>query len=322
MKDTVRLATLTEHLRTVQGCRPDDEVDYLDSFWNALHRQRVEPATIRHPQDYLGGEGLSIACTQLDLPARQQKALVADWCQALPTLTQVRTLWFHSRVPQELFDAACRLPGLQSLWIKWSGIQHLDALTQRAGSLQQLYLGASASVQSLAPLAGLRGLQWLQLSGIGKVPSLDFCRSLPQLVGLGYTGGDGKPITVPSFEPLAELRQLQWLHLGAVRAADGSLRPLGGLDQLRWLGVANAFDVAQFAWLSTRLPHTLCDWLAPYHRAHRSLFPCRTCKANWRVMTSGKGSKLLCPSCDAPRLAKAVLAFQDAAQAARAAGSG
>jgi hypothetical protein len=104
-----------------------------------------------------------------------------------------------------------------------------------------------------------------------------------------------------------------------VRAADGSLRPLGGLAQLRWRGLANKFDMAQFAWLSTRLPHTLCDWPAPYHRAHRSVFPGHTCKANCWVMTSGKGSKPLCPNCGAPMLAKAVLAFQDAAQAARAA---
>ena len=296
MKDTARLAALTERLRTLQGCRPDDEVDYLPSFWNGLQRQRVEPETLRHPQDYTGGEGLSIACTpagSAGAPAKRRWWPIGARC--CPRSRRCARCGSIPDVPQELFDAACRMPGLQSLWIKWSGIQHLDALPQLAG-LQHLYIGASGQ-RAVARAAGQAcpGCSGLQLSGIGKVPSLEFCRSLPQLVGLGYTGGDGKPIIVPSFEPLAGLRQLQWLHLGSVRAADGSLRPLGDLDQLRWLGLANAFDMAQFAWLSTRLPHTLCDWLGPYHRAHRSLFPCRTCKANWRVMTSGKGKQAAVP---------------------------
>jgi hypothetical protein len=315
-KPNPRHLQLIEQLRSMQGCLAEGERDYLDSYWNTLQRNAAEPTTIRHPHQYAGGDALSIACTQLDLPARQQRALVAEWCDVLPTFGQVRTLWFHSRVPQELFDAACRMPALQGLWIKWSGIQRLDALPQLA-ALRYFHLGSSAAVQSLAPVSAMRALQWLQLSGIAKVPSLEAFAGLTELVGLGYTGGDGKPITVPSFEPLAGLRGLQWLHLGAVRSADGSLRPLGALTALQWLGLANVFDMAQFAWLATRLPDTLCDWLAPYHRAHRSLFPCRTCKANWRVLTSGKGGKLLCPSCDAPALAKAVMAFEDAAASAK-----
>jgi hypothetical protein len=41
-----------------------------------------EPGTVREVADYTGGDTLSIHCTQLDLPARQQRQIVQDWCAA------------------------------------------------------------------------------------------------------------------------------------------------------------------------------------------------------------------------------------------------
>jgi hypothetical protein len=306
------LAQIELALSTLNGCLTDTETRYVDSYWNTLSRTGVEPRSIRTPQEYTGSETLSIVCTQLDMPAKQQRQLVQAWCKALPTFTNVRTLWFHSRVSQALFDAATQLPHLNGLWIKWSGIRSLENI-QHLTSLQYLHIGQSGSIESITPLGSLTQLVWLQMSGIAKSPSLDTLSLLKTLKGLGFTGGDGKPIVMPSLAPLSDLKTLEWLHLGALRVADGSLHPLGALKRLRWLGLPNYFAMREYAWLSTRLPTTACDWLAPFCRYHRSVSPCPKCKANCRVMTTGKGSKMLCPSCDTAQLAKYVLAFESAA---------
>jgi hypothetical protein len=302
------------------GCLPEGVSLTLPSFWGELARASTEPRTIRHPHQFEGGEFLSIACTQTDLPAAAQKALVAQWCALLPTLRGVRVLWLQSKVPQALFDAACRLPGLQSLYLKWNGLQQLDALVE-SPTLRHLHLGSSGGIVSLAPLQALPDLAWFQIANAHKVGTLDDLAGLVQLEGLGFTGGDSQPATVPSLAPLAGLHGLRWLQLGALRAADGSLRPLGGLTGLRWLGLPNQFERAEFAWLSTRLPQTACDWLAPYARFHRSVFPCAVCRRAGRdfcrVMSTGRGSKLLCPHCDAAALARQVAAFEQAVLTAR-----
>ncbi|MBT9487015.1 MAG: leucine-rich repeat domain-containing protein [Rubrivivax sp.] len=303
------------------GALPDGETSTLPSFWGTLARAGTEPRTIRHPQQFEGGEHLSIACTQTDLPATAQKALVAQWCAVLPSLRGVRVLWLQSKVPQALFDAACQLPGLQSLYLKWNGLQQLDALGQ-CPTLRHLHLGASGGIVSVAPLQTLPALAWFQIANAHKIGRLDDLAGLQQLEGLAFTGGDSQPATVPSLAPLAGLQRLRWLQLGALRVGDGSLRPLGSLAGLQWLGLPNHFEQAEFAWLSTRLTQTRCDWLAPFARFHRSVFPCPVCRRAGRdfcrVMTSGRGSKLLCPHCDAAALARQVAAFEHAVLTAHA----
>jgi hypothetical protein len=293
------------------GCLADGESSYEPTPWNEWHRAGREPRSIRSPGQWTGGDALAIACTQTELPAREQRALVAAWCEALPTLGSVRRLWFNSRVPQELFDAACRLPGLQGLWLKWNGLQDIAAAEGHA-TLSHLHLGESSRLASLAPLHRMPALRWFQVDGVRHQPTLEPLRGLAALEGLGFTGGDGKGLEVPSFEPLSGLTGLRWLHLGAVRPADGSLRPLAALTQLRWLGLPNRFEMAEYAALSRVLSTTRGDWLAPFERFHRSVFPCPKCKANGRVMTTGRGSRLLCPDCDAGALAKKVAAWEAA----------
>lgn len=296
------------------GCLPEGESSCEPSVWIRRARDGLEPRPIRSPEQLAGGDALAIDCTQTGLPAREQQALVRAWCERLPALTGLRRLWFVSRVPQDLFDAACRIPGLQGLWLKWNGLQSIAAAAGHA-SLAELHLGSSASLESLEPLQQMPALRWFQVEGTRKVATLEPLRGLVGLEGLGFTGGDGKGLEVPSFEPLAGLTGLRWLHLGAVRPADGSLRPLGGLTGLRWLGLPNRFETVEYAWLSRRLTATKCDWLAPYARFHRSVFPCPKCKANCRVMTAGRRSKLLCPDCDAAALGRHLAAWEQAVAA-------
>ena len=292
-------ARVAEIQREVDARGPQPE----QGFWGVPANRA--PASIQRPAEYAGGDRLAVACTQTGLSAAGQRKLVEAWCEALPTLDKVRVLWLTSRVPQELFDAACRMPALESLWIKWSGLESIDAL-QHAGRLRHLRLGSSPGVTDLARLERLPRLEWLELENLKRVTRLEPLAPLRRLKGLAFTGAEGQRNTVESLRPLSALEGLAWLHLGALHVRDGSLAPLAALDKLRWLGLGNFFEARELAALSRALPATQCAWLAPFATFHPSVFPCARCKQASRVMTSGKGSKLLCPACDAKKLAEVV----------------
>ncbi len=304
-------AVLAE-LRDETGWLAEGESAYLPHYWN-LHKDD-SPKALRAPDEYDGVADLAIRCTQLDLPAAQQRKLVAQWVQALPSMQGVRRLWFDSRMSQELFDAACRIEGLEDLWIHWSGIASLQAVAGLHG-LKRFRLGQSASVVSLEPLAGLAGLQWLFLGGIAKVPGLEPLATLTGLEGLFVAGNESKPLVVPTLAPLAKLRRLRWLHLGALRVAAGGLEPLGELRGVEYLGLPNFFTCEAFAQLAAHLPGTRGDWLVPYARQHPSVFTCGRCRQRGKVLTAGTPARSLCPGCDAEVLARHVMRYRAAQQA-------
>ncbi len=295
------------------------ESDYQPHYWNLHHAQR--PRDVRAPDEYTGGADLAIACTQLEMPASQQRRLVAQWVEVLPTLHGVQRLWFSSRVPQELFDAACRMPGLTDLWIKWSGITTLDAVAGLRGLLR-FHLGESARLASLQPLVALPQLQWLWLDGMAKIPGLDPLAMLRGLEGLFVAGSGSKALVVPTLKPLAQLQGLSWLQLGALRTAADGLQPLAALRQLQYLGLPNWFEVEEFASLAAQLPHTRCSWFQPYARQHAGNFRCPKCQQRAQVFTAGKPMRRLCPACDAAPLVAQMLRFEAARAAAQAAVQG
>src|SRR5689334_775216 len=115
------------------------------SFWYYRPDDGFPPSTIRSPEQYDGSECVSIACTQTALPAKAQKNLVRRWCETLPGMSAVRFVWFQSKVPQELFEAACRMPRLEGLYVKWSSIASIEPLLEPAG-LRYLHLGSSPAI--------------------------------------------------------------------------------------------------------------------------------------------------------------------------------
>ena len=278
----------------------DAELPYTDSengFWSPRPQESFPPPSICRLEEYRGQPHLALACTQTRLPDSEQRRIVKQWCEALPHLNAVRYLWFQSRVSQPLFDAACQLPALAGLYIKWSGIKDLSALAVPKG-LKSLHLGHSARVTSLEPLARLKQLRWLELDGVKAVVDLESWSDLADLVGLGFSGAEFRRQTLPSFAPLARFKALRWLNLGALHSEDGSLAPLGTLTSLRFLNVANFFSPEQFASLSLQLPQTRCAWFAPYVSLTEA-FLCTVCHRERRVLTSGRPGRILCPHCDA-----------------------
>lgn len=315
-KPEAQVVALAETLRSVVGADDNKTWDHVREYWARSPQRELEPRALRNPEDYRGEERLSISCTQTELSATEQRKLVEKWSEALPGFTRVRWLYFNSKMPQQLFNAACDLPLLEGMYIKWSGITDLSPVAQ-CKALRYLHIGSSASIVSIRPLATLTQLKWLQVDNVKAATSLEPLSSLVGLEGLGFTGAEFKNFKVESFAPLSGLTQLQWLHLGAVHTEDLSLRCLIGLKNLKFLGVGNFFPVEEFARLSLHFDTSVCEWAQPYVKSHSSVFPCRKCKKNWRVMTSGKGGRLLCPTCDSLELARRVIRFMSAKAAAQ-----
>lgn len=95
----------------------------MEYFWYHRLDDHHPPPVVRWPEELGLSDRAAISCTQTDLSTSQQKALVRKWCELLPKLSGLRLLWLTSRVPQRLFDAACEMPDLEGLYIKWSGIK-------------------------------------------------------------------------------------------------------------------------------------------------------------------------------------------------------
>ena len=141
-------------------------------YWYHRPSEDWPPDSVQEPGEVRSDGRLNVWCTQTHRSANEQRKLVAIWCDTLPALKGVRHLWLCSRVPQKLFDAACRVPNLESLYIKWSGINNLNAL-ENAHALRYLHIGSSTGVESIEPLGSLKYLNWLGLESFTRIRCLD-----------------------------------------------------------------------------------------------------------------------------------------------------
>ena len=92
------LDDLLDTVRTLTH-QSSETVEPWHSYWHHRPTRDFPPKTIREVDGYTGGERLSLAITQTDLPAKEQKALVKRWCELLPTLTNVndfRAIWIDA----------------------------------------------------------------------------------------------------------------------------------------------------------------------------------------------------------------------------------
>lgn len=211
-------------------------------YWDRLHG----PDPIETPAEHRGGEQLAVACTQTDLPDREQRELVARWCELLPTMESVTHLWLASRVPQRLFDAACRMPGLEGLWIKWSGVKSVESLRE-SRRLRAFHLGSSASLESIDVLGEMTSLRWLGLENVKRIRSLEPLSSLTGLEGLAVEGGLDSTQHVDTLEPVGRLASLKYLSIANLKSDDGTLAPLFSLTNLDRFDAARWWDADELA---------------------------------------------------------------------------
>jgi hypothetical protein len=210
----------------------------LRYYWHWRPDELFPPQPVVHIEQFTGADRLNVACTQINLSAGRQKSLVDEWCNFLPTLSNVRLLWFSSRVPQKLFEAACAVPNLEGLYIKWSGIRTLAPLSS-AAHLCYLHLGQSAHVASIEPLQHIPQLQWLGLELLSKVRELSTIGRLVNLVGLSLEGSVGTTWRVSTLAPLGPLTGLRYLSIANLRSDDLTLSGLFPLANLEVFHHAN-----------------------------------------------------------------------------------
>lgn len=282
--------------------RRSEIVDPRQSFWYFRPTRNFPPSAVRHTDQYDGSDRIAVVCTQTDLSHSAQKKLVAEWCEFLPTLDNVEYLWFLSRTTQEMFDAACEMPRLEGLFIKWSGIQSIRKITALSG-LKHLHIGSSPSLTGLCHLKKLPELESLELANIREMVSLEFAIGMKKLRDLSLEGDSNslKSITCDDLSPLSGLESLERLCLRTLRVKNESLRPLASLRNLKWLLLANKFRMEEFAALAGLLPNVDRSCVDPIF-ARASFRTCKKCGGNDMRMLTGKGKRTLCASCDASKI--------------------
>lgn len=211
-------------------------------------------SVVQNVEDYQPSEVLLLAITQLEgLRSGEQKRLVGRWCALLPTLKDVKHLEFCSRVTQEMFDAACSMPNLEYLALKWSAITHIHKLPA-ARKLRHLRIGASPKLEEIEELAEMRNLVGLHLQQFNKIDDFTPISGLTQLEGLGIDGSMWTAQRLRSLKPLAGLTELTHLSLTKTEAMDKSFDPLLGLHKLERFYCSWNYPEAEFAKLK-QLPN-------------------------------------------------------------------
>jgi hypothetical protein len=177
----------------------------------------------------------------------------------LPELRGVRLVWLTTRVPQELFDAACRVPDLEGLHLSGSGVTNLDALRD-AGSLRYLHVGSSPRLESIVPLSTCRQLVSLGLENVKRISGVEPLAGLADLRQLLLEGSMWSTQRIATLEPVGGLAGLTYLSLANLKAWDSTLRPLFRLRNLEELHLARWWDQAEVAELRRLNPRLSEDW--------------------------------------------------------------
>ena len=115
------------------------------------------PRAISNPDEYDGGEVLSLSWDLGTVSESEKKKIIQAWIAKLPTLKNLKRLNLWSQVTQSIFDAVCELPQLEVLQIKWSNVQDLSAIS-KLQNLWGLSMGSSTRVKSIEPLMLLQSL--------------------------------------------------------------------------------------------------------------------------------------------------------------------
>lgn len=222
-------------------------------FWHLDRERNFPPRPITNFADYTNAEWLSLAITQLDGSASVQKKVIDTWCAALPTLTNVKYLWLTTRTNQKIFDAVCRMPNLEGLWVKWgAGVTDISPLIQLK-KLKHLHLGGFTKVDSIELLGNFTQLKTLELEQFNKITDFTVVGKLTQLQGLGLDGSIWTHQKIDTLKPLQHLKKLRYLTLTATQIQDKSFDPILELPVLTMFSCSWNYPVTEFEKLK-RMP--------------------------------------------------------------------
>ena len=222
-------------------------------FWYYDQNNPWEPKSVTSSSEYSENDTLNIACTQLEKYSEQKK-IVKDWCKALPSLENVKYLWFTSQVNQYLFDAVCEMENLNGLFIKWSSIKDINNI-QKLKSLKHLHIGSSSQIKDVKILANLTNLETLDLENIKSLTDITAICELTGLQGLGIDGDWGKNQIIETLSPISKLQNLKYITLIGTKIRDQSLKPLAEIKTLERVWTALWFKKSEFEYVYKNLPN-------------------------------------------------------------------
>ncbi|WP_115374345.1 hypothetical protein [Adhaeribacter pallidiroseus] len=80
-------------------------------FWYWNREPDFPPESITKVENYHPRLRLNLFITQLDKTPKEQNKIVDQWCELLPTLQDIKYLWFCSKVNQKILTqlAKCLL---------------------------------------------------------------------------------------------------------------------------------------------------------------------------------------------------------------------
>jgi len=226
-----------------------------NGFWYWDKSNNFPPNSISHPTQYDGEPKVNIACTQIsDLTISDQKKLVKEWSNFLPTCKNIEILWFTTTTPQLLFDSACLLDHLIGLNIKNSSISALENI-KNLTSLKYLRIGGSSKIESIEPLKELTKLEVLTIENFKNISDFSILGQLTNLKFLSIEGGMYTKQKVESLEPVNRLTNLVYFSTTMISTPNKSIDPILKLKNLITLNWPFTLTDAEMKKLKMELPN-------------------------------------------------------------------
>lgn len=261
--------------------------------------------TIHYVSEYDGSDKLNLACTQLDLPAKRKREVINEWCAFLPTLKNLKRLCFFSKVNQDLFDAACEIQNLDSLFIKWSDIESFQNLAKLT-NLKRLYIASSTHLKDLNFMGFTKSIEWLELHELKNLKELNGIELVPNLKGFIISAGMFGKQKLKDFEPLSNLSNLEYLGLSSTYAQSENLSPLCQLKKLKYLELPIYYPMLEYAKIVKQLPN--CNHGIKAYR--ETGFNCKNCDSK-TVTPMKKGGREFCPKCNHQKFVDLIQEFDE-----------
>ncbi|QDV81030.1 hypothetical protein [Botrimarina mediterranea] len=235
----------------------DEQIRY--GFYYFHQDRAADTVRAIEVSDHTSEQELDISCTQLGpeyKSRKEEKRVLQEWCEYLTENTKLfKVLRFNTRVPQELFDAACHQQNLEHLEFHWGSYKDLSAL-QGLKKLKLLYIGSGASVESVTPLGKLTGLTGLYVENFQKISDYSSLTALKRLESLTICGDGMGPryIKVDSIDFLRQIPQLRYLRLLTIRLQSKDYTPILELAKLEHLSLGSPREVKKIYDELRRLP--------------------------------------------------------------------
>jgi hypothetical protein len=169
---------------------------------------------------------------------------------------QIENLWLVGAKEKDLNYI---LPLINLRYLNISQLLASDlSIFETQKTIETISLTWNTKTETLWDFSKNKKLRTVEITDFSKLQDLRQLSSAKQIENLTIGGGNDKPIKILTLEPIGTLKNLKYLSLTNLKLYDDTLRPIGQLKNLEKLEISNQFDVKEYAWLSSRMPNTIC----------------------------------------------------------------